>query len=324
MHGLTVERHREALLWTFLVAKIDIDGDGELNEAEVDAAFALMGTDGYSDIIGRMKRRITTGPKNINKTLHGVSFPSPLSSDYVFSSLDGYALAVPSDDFYDATRIGIRDGPPRFFSSKQDTMKQTMRFSTDFCRVEMKTCWPHQSTDGKNVKTSDVFYLFAFQEPSCGDCLIVHLVGQSGIGGLEAFLPFANQTTDLPYTSTSSSVPLSVPAHLPLGDDWTTIDFSLSAVAGNNHLGWKRRDFSVALIQRYNYVVASASTTFSQVGSPSSAKLAFTKLLDRKTAFICINDDIRSWHLERTQKMMRSFFETMWPTVTTRLPFEKA
>lgn len=322
MHGLTVERHREALLWSFFVSKIDVDGNGELDEVEVNDAFALMGTDGYSDITGRMKRRITTGPKNINNTLSGVSFPSPVSSEYLFSSLDGYALAVPSDDFYEATGMGIRDGPPRFFSSKKDSTKQTRRYSTDFCKVEMETCWPQKSTDGK-IKTSDVFKLFAFQEPSCGNCLIVHLVGQSGRGGLEAFLPSANQT-DLPYTSTSSNVPLSVPAHLPLDDDWTSIDFSLSSVAGNNHPGWKRREFSIALLQRYNYVIASASATFSQIGSPSSAKLAFSKLLDSKTAFLCLNDDIRSWKLGETQELMRSFFETMWPTAKTRLPFEKA
>jgi len=300
------------------MSKIDTNGDGVLDAAEEEAAFRLMGTDGVSDITGRMRKRITSDPKLIDTTLNAVSFPLPLSSKYLFSSMDGYALSMPSSDFEDTTGILYRDAPPRFFTEKKEKSKKSLRFSTDYCRVSISTCWPQ---GGEDVKTSDVFTLFAFKEPSCGDCLIMRLVGQSGSSGLDAFLP-SDKDTVFPTQSNTSSVPLDVPAHLPLGDDWTTLDFSLTTIASINRANWKRRDFSVALIHRYNHVIASASAKFEQVSSPSSAKLSFRRLLSAKPAFICINDDIGSWTLNQVKVMMSEFFETMWPSSSTRLPFE--
>jgi hypothetical protein len=318
LNGLTVERHREALLWSFLVSKIDTNGDGVLDPAEEEAAFTLMGTDGVSDITGRMRKRTTTNPEDIDKTLKAVSFPRPLSSKYLFSSMDGYSLSAPSSEFEETTGILYRDAPPRFFPSSKEKLKKSLRFSTDYCKVSMNTCWP-QGRGGDDVKTKDVFTLFAFQEPSCGDCLIMHLVDQSGSGGLEAFLPDRNLSFP---AQINSSIPSDVPAHLPLGDDWTTLDFSLSAIAGINRANWNRRDFSVALIQRYSHIIATSSAKFEQISSPSSAKLSFRRLLQFKPAFICINDDIRSWRLNQVKTLMSTFFETMWPSSSTRLAFE--
>lgn len=305
--------------------KLDIDGNGKLDVEEIKRAHKLMGTDGTSDITGRMRKRTTIRPESINESLVRASFPRPETSKYIFSSMDGYSLSEPSSNFTEITGITSRNGVPRFWPLTKESTEQKQRFKTNYCSVPIKTCWPELKND-EMMTANKVFTRFAFQEPSCGDCLIMHLIDQSGSAGLEAFLPSDNHTLLLAQDEfapqTTYTVPLSVPAHLPLHTDWEKIDFSLSSISKLNHNQWKRRDFSIHLIQRYNYVVAKASTNFEQISNPSSARRIFNKLMRSQPAFICLNDDVR-WQLDKVRLLMLSFFESMWPTSSTRLPFEK-
>lgn len=298
--------------------KIDVNGDGIVDAEERSRAFLLMGTDGASDITGRMRKRTSIKPESITKSLDQASFPRPLTSKYIFSSMDGYSLGEPSKNFTRATDITLRNGPPRFWPLTKESAKQEKRFTTDFCFVSMETCWPNKDEE---TKSSEVFTRFAFQHPSCGDCLIMHLVDQSGSAGLEAFLPLENRALPI-QEQNKTNVPLSVPAHLPLHNDWNKVDFSLSSISTINHKNWNRRQFSIHLIQRYNYVIAKASTNFEQISNASSAKRIFSKLMRSQPAFFCLNDDVR-WQIDRVRSLMLSFFESMWPTSSTRLPFEK-
>lgn len=309
---MIVERHREALLWSFLVSKIDEDGNGTLDDVEVGRAHALMGTNGTSDIRGRMRERTTLVPATVDACLTTTSFLRPAASEYIFSSMDGFPLTVPLPSFTRATGLQLDSGPFRSQPGPFQSDSGSMRFSHDLCRMSMNVCWPDDSRN-----TSEIFTRFAFEEPSCGDCLIAHLVRSSGPTGLDAFLPAQH----LAFPATPSSAPAHIPAHLPLGTDWKLLDFSLASVAASNWAGLDRRRFSAQLLQRYNYVIAKAPATFAQLKTPSNAQRTFAKLQQGQTAFICLNDDIM-WSLSRVRALMQAFFESMWPASRTRLPFE--
>ncbi|UZJ55218.1 hypothetical protein CBS101457_004538 [Exobasidium rhododendri] len=330
LNGLTIERHREALLWSFFVSKVDLDGDGELDEKELATTYRLMGAlpDGTGNILGRMRVRKTSEMESVEKFLEETKFPVPLASKYVFSSLDGFPFVWPSHAFSQATGLCLRDGPLNYRAEIEKDDKAQKRFKNDICEMSMNVCWPKNLARVRSSNTNTIFSRFAFEEPACGDCLIIHLVSQSGAAGLEAFLPsrelvFPDRDIG-PSSNDTSSSPISdqVPAHLPVGKNWRTINFSLSSIAAQNHANWKRRQFSVHLIQRYNYVIAISASVFDQLTSPSSATRAFAKVEGKAMAFICLNDDI-AWNHIRVRKMMQVFFEYMWPTSTTRLPFEK-
>jgi hypothetical protein len=271
-----------------------------------------MGTDGQSDIVAHLNKRTTSDPASLNQTLESASFPLPKSVRYIFSSFDGHVLNQPSANFTSETGHRITNEPIHLW--QQPSEENSKLFSTEYCRVKMSTCWP-RSND-----VSDIFTHIAFEEPTCGDCLVSYLVEQSGDAGLEAFLP--DTTTPLVEAvdpEQQSNIPDWVPAHLSIEEDWRSIDFSLSSVAAINRVGWNRRAFSVHLIQRYKYVAGDASVSFKMLFNPQSATDVLTEIQHDRPVFICLNDDIED-KVEETRTVMQSFFKFLWPS---KAPFEK-
>ena len=307
-----MERHREALLWSFLVAKLDVNGDGQLDNYERRRAYELMGTDGKIDIVAHLSKRTTSDPASIKQALESTSFPLPKSARYIFSSFDGHILNQPSANFTRETGHEITREPIHLWQPSSE--ENSKLFSSEYCRVKMSTCWPQIDS------VSDIFTHIAFEEPTCGDCLVSYLVEQSGDAGLEAFLP--DTTTPLIEAvdpEQQSIIPDWVPAHLSIENDWRSIDFSLSSVAAINRRGWNRRAFSVHLIQRYNYVAGDASVSFKMLLNPQSATDLLTEIEHDRPVFICLNDDIED-KLEETRTVMQSFFKVLWPS---KVSFEK-
>lgn len=157
----TIERHREALLWSYITLRSDVDGDGVLSRAE------------RQQII----EDIENGAQNLRKTafrqrnfyrlpktlkLAGLA-PPQANTDTIWTSLDG-PLAIRDVDcsgFNIDTCLG-----PGFKSS-------------------------YWSEDNPLFTSAVVFDRVARQNPRCGDCLlkiVLHQVRQ----GLSPLLPLSH------------------------------------------------------------------------------------------------------------------------------------
>lgn len=314
-YNFVIERHREALLWSYLVARLDKDGDGvysddELQEAWSDSKFPTNTSGSMMDV--PLPVRDTLLPDHIKMNLEASRFPTPRETEYVFSSQDGYALAE-----LNVSRK-LDDAWPDFSeATEQPPISQAETIAT----IKWSTCW--NSEIGNDAV--ELFKHMAFVKPECGDFLITRLVALSGRKGLSAFLPNANATFpgDSARVKSSGTIP-----HLPLNDRWQDGKFDLGVVASNT--GWcgqPRRIFSMQLIQRYAYTVGRAHSQFEMLTTPKSAGEVFERLKPEGDGaprpFIGINDDMEEPDVGTTQVMFKNWMEDTWPTEKFKLPFER-
>lgn len=163
-YGMLIERHREALLWSFFVAKLDRDGDGYLDSHEYDSMLRQIGASG--EISGKVEIDAARHPRSsidqshVHSVLDRVRFPRPEQSRYRFSSFDGY----PYTFFYsenEATKI-LMSGVGR---------KKTPLFDTGHCTIDLNVCLPHEGkeTNGSQPAPShsveDILKRFSFEVP---------------------------------------------------------------------------------------------------------------------------------------------------------------
>ncbi|PWN53680.1 hypothetical protein IE53DRAFT_383813 [Violaceomyces palustris] len=311
-----IERHREALLWSFFVLRLDSAGSGRYSDSDVQRARKEMGsTSENGDIVKvPMPKRVTLD--HIDETLEITHLNRPKSTTYLFSSMDGSASArMPADE---------PDMPWSDFSKREDRVA---------CKLDIGSCWPAGERDAATV-----FKRFSFERPECGDCLITHLVGQSGKQGLNAFLPPKNSEFPLSRSAgrvaknKAAKASLETTPHLPLGKDFKEVDFSLASVAKTT--GWdqgsagSRRQFAVRMIQRYNYIIGQSSAFYWSLKTPTNTKeglqgLRVLKDERRGPSMICLNDDLEKGAKGRKQvhKYLNEWFEESFPQP---LPFEKA
>lgn len=211
----------------------------------------MMGWDGV-DTTEKIKvpfpRRDSARAEEIDSNLLKSNFPKPLASKYEWTSMDGYAYGF---NFQRGKRQW-----PLFYEEEDDPNPE--RFNDKLaCTFKLKVCM-------KEERNADaLFKNFAFQNVGCGDCLISHLVGKSGLKGLSSFLPEVNSNhSTFPKVETSIDRE-QVPPHLPLDKTWEAADFKMERVVRNT--GWSegnKRDFASLLIARYAYTIASAPAAF--------------------------------------------------------------
>lgn len=340
-YGMIIERHREALLWSFLVARIDKDGDGILNDEEFAQALKEMDAESIDHIVPvRLPQRITLHKDYQNSNLNQAKFPSPKATRPLFSSFDGYAYAEPDNSFRQQTLKGLFQLPLSLLppSSSDDKAQQEKIFRTDFCQIELTVCWPRDDRAQLLKSTNEIFKRFAFEQRGCGDCLITHLVGKSGEKGLNAFLPEKEQKfsqSSIDASKQAKRFDRSTDAyHLPLSTVYQTTNFSLHEVAIDNGLGLSHslvlpalpnlRNFAMHLILRYSYSIGMSSGSFEMLKTPTTARLALEKVrkkIKMGMAYLCLNDDI-TMSSERVKMEMNKFFQDVWPNNQSRLSFE--
>ncbi|GAA5902653.1 hypothetical protein JCM5296_000733, partial [Sporobolomyces johnsonii] len=183
----TIEKHREALLWSYLVARFDEDKDGHHSVDERTALLSHLLTDVDFDndtliLWAPMPRRSTLSSLAADRAFAGIL--DPKETQFEYSSMDGYAHFA-ADDAH-SFAIPKWSGWPSFADGQDngDGAPCTLAFST--CFGDEFLALKAESPPSSAIET---FRRIAFEHPECGDCLIVLLLAKSGNKGLEAFLP---------------------------------------------------------------------------------------------------------------------------------------
>ena len=269
----------------------------------------------------------------------------PTSTEYSFSSKDGYALAyVDSMWPWNRPRHGYPDLTQGLLASNESQHVRDPDFvAANACVINRSTCFGGSSN---NETASNFFKRIAFEDSKCGDCIITALINASGVSGIDKFLPDHHAETDPEIHSTA----LTSPPHLPLTSEWTTTDFSMTHAIPNGSLpvDMTLRTWCLRLIQRYSYVLGSVESDLYKVerASDLEAKMSeielqvqedgevgLSKPKDRDwrsrlgwargpLTFLCLNDDIKDTGKlrDRIDELLVNFFQKMWPD---KMSFEK-
>jgi hypothetical protein len=90
------------------------------------------------------------------------------------------------------------------------------------------------SEDDTICPVEDIFKRVAFEKPKCGDCIIMSLLGASGMVGFSAFLP-----------EPSSNIYSEEQVALSMSKNWRSARYDM--------FGGRAR--AVSLLQRYSYAI---------------------------------------------------------------------
>ncbi|KAH0404395.1 hypothetical protein KCU89_g1170, partial [Aureobasidium melanogenum] len=352
-----VERHREALLWTWTVARWG-GKSGTLSLTSKNQMWIELANEASppkSHIGISVPIRAPIEDPNI---FEKANISMPTSTEYSFSSKDGYALSyVDSMWFWNRRRHGYPDLTRGLLennlrSSKSLNESRYLRdpsfVATQACTIVRSTCFGLSLED---ESASDFFKRIAFRHPKCGDCIVTALIGASGQSGIDKFLPHAD--TDVVAGTYANS--LSRPPHLPLTSDWMTTDFSMlhAIPKGSLQANMTLRSWCIRLIQRYSYVLGSAESDFYKVEKASKLEAKLQEVerrvqkdvehtqmnssrsmdtirgywrhnegsLKRPFVFLCLNDDMEGTGKlrHRMDTLLASFFTRMW---ASKLSFE--
>ncbi|WWC86837.1 uncharacterized protein L201_001716 [Kwoniella dendrophila CBS 6074] len=280
--NLRIERWRESLLWSYIIAKIGAQQNGYWNNQSRLDFINLMGItnehiSGQQRLfIERRTNRMTLFDSYQADQKSNGKWEDPKASFYQFSSLDGH-LNLISDDKH----------------------RQ--------CMFSLDQCLPSGFLTDSNINytSEEIFKLMTFKEPSCGDCLIHALINQSGERGLEAFLPSPEQVHYPASTNENSEKRdwITTEPILPLTNSWENSDFSIESNVFEGQDVWsgspKRIDggielrrWVIKLLSRYNYVFASTPSLFSPIHNSAQMILALKQVEESNDlAMFCINDD---------------------------------
>ncbi|KAF8713374.1 Stealth protein CR2, conserved region 2, partial [Rhizoctonia solani] len=154
-HHWIVERWREALLWSWVVARGEIRSRKDANAWTQGVA-----QQAWSELGGKMGEYTLAVTRAPRSTLENADeWAGAKATSVSFSSLDGYPYS-------------------------EEMAEQGWVSEGDVCELSFDHCLALHDT------ASRTFQRIAFEEPiKCGDCIIRALVNQSGKRGLEAFLP---------------------------------------------------------------------------------------------------------------------------------------
>lgn len=160
--SLRVERWREALLWTWAVAKVGTAPQWQPEET----GEILGGTVGYwgaearreiQDLFGLEDKdndvikieihkgeRWTLEEDRMKSHFQGAGWEAPKATEFLFSSMDGHLPPIPKPS--------------------------QARTANDRCTFDLERCLGSFWSRHDNVSADDMFKRLAFANPSCGDC----------------------------------------------------------------------------------------------------------------------------------------------------------
>ncbi|KAJ7100361.1 hypothetical protein C8R44DRAFT_747419 [Mycena epipterygia] len=289
-----IERHREALLWSWIVAKwggsssASLSGNantGLLDSTAKDAMWAeLGGTLGSDHLHVRWPQR--TSRIEVRKNLNRAGIREPFSdpeppqtrAQYSFVSSDGYV--------HPYLPLIRTPPPPRHVPNPASDVVKYEVSRAECLGDAMEPAW----------------YLFRralVEKPGCGDYFISALVGSSGQRGLDIFLPAANSPSSFHDASREAeTLPLILPTTAP-------------------PLPLNPRKFALRLIYRYSYSLGVSPTKFIMMKTARQTRSKLTRLdLNPHITLLCINDDLPEWatgSVMAAERVLHEWLEERWP-----------
>ncbi|KAK0232724.1 hypothetical protein IW262DRAFT_1257949 [Armillaria fumosa] len=324
-----VDRAREALLWSWVVARIggngtppseDHDWDDEdawATEVHAYRAWSEIGGEpGATSVSVAQPERETLSHDRVEDIVH--SRLDHMESQYSFSSQDGCPLEYiyPNEPGH----------PPGLSSDPHYTNYGYFSQAAD-CVVRWDKCF---EKDGMPIGNASEFFVhIAFEEVSCGDCMIRALMSASGPLGLSEFLPSPNRTFPLLFSIVPDPVDTGLsPPHLPLTTEYHAKDFVLDAVMAPwareafRRRGWASvegvniREWTMMVIQRYRYVVGELPFRFVSITDANEARDTVEQLRENeRLRLVCINDDVvKESDVPEVDRALQGWFHEKWPT----------
>ncbi|KAG7450868.1 uncharacterized protein BT62DRAFT_1001714 [Guyanagaster necrorhizus] len=322
-----IDRAREALLWSWVVARIGGNGtppsegrawDDEDAWTYVHAYRAwseIGGEAGAASVSVAQPERETLSYVRVEDTVH--SRLDHMESQYSFSSQDGCPLEY--------TYPNSPGHPPGLSSDPHYTSYGSSQAAD--CVVRWDKCFEKK---GEPIATASEFFVHvAFEEVSCGDCMIRALMSASGPLGLSEFLPSPNRTIPLQFSflADRNDTGLSSP-HLPLTTEYHAKDFVLDTVMAPwareafRRRGWASveginvREWTMMVLQRYRYVVGELPFRFVSITDASEARSTVKELRENdKLRLVCINDDVtEESDVPAVDHALQGWFYEKWPT----------
>lgn len=239
------ERHREALLWSYFVARMDSSGTGKYNQKDRLAILKdfrnapnVLPVDSSGFRVYQPGRKSLIGNRS-HELLNVGGLAGPIKTVYQFSSMDGYALSS----------LGRgSNGWPTFETGDDNARPRSLTLGVARCFGGIDYGAKRYTGDSTSA---GLFRRMAYEQPECGDIVIAILLGKSGACGLEAFLPAPASSMDGSHTHASLKLPGMY------SKTWYAADVSLASVLAG---GWTARDYAVRLIQRYSYVIGDTDS----------------------------------------------------------------
>jgi hypothetical protein len=292
-----VQRHREALLWAWAVARHGALA-GTLTPETKDRMWAELGGDargGSLAVRAPAREPVENTGAFVRAAQGGPGLRPPLNTQYSFSSKDGYALHyIDRLWWWDRPRAGYPD-LTRAISPASSSSSAPARNADGSLRYDarhgsrLRLCTLRRAclAPREAEPAAALFARIAFADAACGDCAIAALVGASGLGGIAAFVPGEDAPRVPPGFVDAARVPVRPVAHkvahLPATSDWRETDFSLAAVLANAGYGTEEvdlRTWTARLIQRYQYTMGSAPAELFKLMYPDKVRAR----LDRASA----------------------------------------
>ncbi|KIM72381.1 hypothetical protein PILCRDRAFT_741928 [Piloderma croceum F 1598] len=309
-----IERHREALLWSFLVARSDRDSSGTYSTAErrtllTEIGFIDTQSDGPILVVPEPIRLPNDG---VEDALTKAGLGVPLSTRYSFTSHEGgYAYtglnARPVLNQVESSNVSKKkplknNGWPHYRPG--DNNNQVA------CTLNLFDCFGDAfMAEGDAVSVQEVFKRVSFEQPLCGDCIISSLLGASGQNGLSAFLP-------PPTSSTQSSVRVA----LSMSKNWRDAEYDTS--------GGRIR--AVSLLRRYSYVLGDSPAELVPISKSDVTSKRLDGILSAikdpgGPAFVVLNDDMSDRtspkDADAMNRLMWRWMEALWPEKVRIFPF---
>lgn len=184
--NMIIERHREAMLWIYIVMKLDSNGDGLIDEQEMltfKSSFSPLTTEGALKGVIYRPRRTSLQQDRMDDNHRKVGLDPAKATEYRFISLDGYPFATFNGPYSkvwgwpDAQRFGNRlqarwgwgsvNGWPYYVPHKGER-------ATEVCSIVWDECIG--KLENGTLSSTKMFTRIAFENPQCGDCCELILV----------------------------------------------------------------------------------------------------------------------------------------------------
>ncbi|KAJ7065847.1 hypothetical protein C8F01DRAFT_1366746 [Mycena amicta] len=277
-----IERHREALLWSWVVGK-------------------------WGGGLARVRGVLDSGTKRAMwQELWGKEMSGDAADEGANIVKRKPAVRTTMGDVEaNLKRAGVRPPAVKDITQAMDTRYSWVSmngYSPTWKRLMDKVNIDPSCIGNASEPAWKTFRRLVMVDLKCGDQIIASLLYNSP-SGLGIFLPVPVRSSSRPTPSPPPSTPepITLPLRLP-----PTEPFFPS----------NPRAFAVRLIQRYAYAIGYSPMYFIGPKTPAQAKTQLrTADIKKSTGLLCINDDLGDdpRQLEEADRVFRSWFEKRWP-----------